>query len=164
MKENPAAVISCIVAVLSFLGVYLFTGLQLSRKIVDAFKIEVLRLFYAEPTLSIFQWYRKTSNSNIPPIFSEIRGFFPAYLRWKYCERYFAAALAEIKNEFGEKMYLKGINYHESVSGQRKQIFKYIENHEKKFRSAIRGDEFLSVRLLIDMHEKELRDALMYHN
>ncbi|MDE0017823.1 MAG: hypothetical protein OXU51_16695 [Candidatus Poribacteria bacterium] len=161
MDQNTPAIISCIVAVLSFLGVILFTGLQLSRKIVDAFKIEILRLFYSEPTTSIFQWCRKTTNSGILPIFSEIKGFFPAYLRSRFCERYFASALAEVKNDFGETEYLKRINYDESVSAQRRQIFKFIENHEKKFRAAIRGEDFHSVRCLIDTHKQELRDALI---
>ena len=161
MDQNTPAIISCIVALLSFLGVILFTGLQLSRKIVDAFKIEILRLFYSEPTASIFQWCRKTSDFDILPIFSKIKGFFPAYLRWKYCERYFACALAEVKKEFGETEYLKRINYDKSVGFQRMQIFKFIENHEKKFRAAIRGEDFLDVRSLVDTHKSELRDALV---
>ena len=153
--------LNTIVSLLSFLGVILFTGLQLSRKIVDAFKIEILRLFYSEPTTSIFQWCRKTTDSGILPIFSEIKGFFPAYLRSKFCERYFASALAEVKNDFGEPEYLKRINYDESVSAQRRQIFKFIENHEKKFRAAIRGEDFLNVRCLVHTYERELRDALI---
>ena len=161
MDQNTPAIISCIVALLSFLGVILLTGLQLSRKIVDAFKIEILRLFYSEPTTSIFQWCRKTTNSSILPIFSEIKGFFPAYLRSKFCERYFASALAEVKNEFGETEYLKRINYDKSASFQRMQIFKFIEKHGKKFRSAIRGEDFYNVRSLVDTHEYELRDALV---
>ena len=161
MGQNTPAIISCIVALLSFLGVILFTGLQLSRKIVDAFKIEILRLFYSEPTASIFQWCRKTTNSGILPIFSEIKGFFPAYLRSKFCERYFASALAEVKKEFGETEYLKRINYDKPVGFQRMQIFQFIEKHEKKFRAAIRGEDFHSVRCLVDTHEQELRDALV---
>lgn len=161
MSENSTAIISCIVAVISLFSVILFTGLQLSRKIVDAFKIEILRLFHAEPTASIFQWYRKTSN--IPLMFSEIRGFFPAYLRWKYCERYFACALAEVKKEFGEKVYLKGINYDRCGSIQRKQIFKFIESREKEFRAAIRVENFHDVRYLVDTYEQELRGALVTH-
>ena len=159
MNENLTAVISSIVAVISLFGVILFTGLQLSRKIVDAFKLEILRVFYSEPTASIFQWYRKTSN--IPLIFTEIKGFFPIYLRWKYCERYFACALAEVKKEFGEKIYSKGIDYDESESAQRRQIFKFIESYEKEFRAAIRGEDFRNVRCLVDTHNQELRDALV---
>ena len=159
MNGNLTAVISCIVAVVSLFGVILFTGLQLSRKVVDAFKMEILRLFHSEPTASIFQWYRKTSN--IPLIFSEIKGFFPGYLRWKYCERYFACALAEVKNEFGEKVYLKGVNYDKCGSIQRKRIFKFIESHEREVRAAIRGENFHDVRYLVDTYEQELRDALV---
>ena len=159
--ENPTTVISCIVAVLSFFGVILFTGLQLSRKIVDAFKIEILRLFYSEPTASIFQWCRKTTNSDILPIFSEIKGFFPGYLCWKYCERYFACALAEIKAELGEKPYLNQINYDQSMETKRGQIFKFIESHEKEFRAAMQGEDFHNVRCLVDTYYQELRDALI---
>ena len=161
MNENPTAVISSIVAVISLFSVILFTGLQLSRKIVDAFKLEILRLFYSEPTASIFQWCRKTSNSDIPPIFSEIKGFFPGYLRWKYCERYFACAQAEIKKEFGKKIYLKGINYDESMSVQRSRIFRFIESHKKECRKAIRGEDLSSVHCFVDQHYTELCNALV---
>ncbi len=160
MDQNTPAIISCIVGFLSFLGVILFTGLQLSRKIVDAFKIEILRLSYSEPTVSIFQWCRKTTNPGILPIFSEIKGFFPAYLRAKYCERYFACALAEVKKEFGESEYLKRINYDKSASFQRRQIFKFIENHQKEFKAAMRNEDFLNVPCLVDKYFRELCDAL----
>ena len=161
MDQNTPAIISCIVALLSFLGVILFTGLQLSRKIVDAFKIEILRLFYSEPTASIFQWCRKTTNSGILPMFSEIKGFFPAYLRGKYCERYFACALAEVKNELGEKTYSKGINYDKSMEVQRKQIFKFMEKHEKQVRAAMRGGDFHDVRSFLDRYYQELCKSLI---
>lgn len=161
MDENTPAIVSCIVSVLSFFGVILFTGLQLSRKIVDAFKIEILRLFYSEPTASIFQWCRKTTNSGILPIFSEIKGFFPAYLRGKYCERYFACALAEVKNELDEETYLKGINYDKSMGIRRKQIFKFMEKHEKQIRAAIRGEDFQDVRRFLDQHYQELCKSLI---
>ena len=161
MDQNTPAIISCIVALLSFLGVILFTGLQLSRKIVDAFKIEILRLFYSEPTASIFQWCRKTTNSGILPMFSEIKGFFPAYLRVKYCERYFACALAEVKNELGEETYSKGINYDESMEVQRKQVFKFMEKHEKQIRAAMRGGDFHDVRSFLDRHYQELYKSLI---
>ena len=160
MDQNTLPIISLIISFLSFLGVILFTGLQLSRKIVDAFKIEILRLFYSEPTTSIFQWCRKTTNSGILPIFSEIKGFFPAYLRSKFCERYFASALAEVKNDFSETEYLKRINYDKSASSQRRQIFKFIENHQKEFKAAMRNEDFLNVPCLVDKYSHELCDAL----
>ena len=159
MKENLTEVISCIVAVMSFLAVVFFTGLQLSRKIVDAYKIEILRLFRSEPTASIFQWYRKTSNSSMP-IFSEMKGFFPAILRIKYCERYFASAIVEIELELGEQIYLKGINYDESLSESRSKIFQFIENHQKEFKAAMRNEDFLNVPCLVDKYFRELCDAL----
>ncbi len=161
MKENLTAVISCIVAVISLFSVILFTGLQLSRKIVDAFKIEVLRLFYSEPTASIFQWCRKTSNSDIPPIFSEIKGFFPQYLRWKYCERYFASALAEVELNLGSERYTKSINYDKSLISHRSQIFRFIESHKKECRNAMRGKDFSSVHCFVDQHYTELCNALV---
>ncbi len=161
MGENTIAIISCIIAALSLLGVILFTGLQLSRKIVDAFKIEILRLFYSEPTASMFQWCRKISDFNILPIFSEIKGFFPPHLRWKYCERYFACALAEVKNELDEKTYSKGINYDQSMSNQRKYIFKLMEDHEKEVRAAVRGEDFHDVHNFLDKYYQELCKALI---
>ena len=161
MKGNLTAVISSIVAVMSFFTVILFTGLQLSRKIVDAFKIEILRLFYSEPAASIFQWCRKTSNSDIPPIFSEIKGFFPPYLRWKYCERYFASALAEVELDLGSEKYIKSINYDRSLISRRNRIFRFIENHEKECRKAMRGEDLSNVRCFVDQHYTELCNALV---
>ena len=161
MDQNTPAIINFIVPLLSLLIVILVTGLQLSRKIADAFKIEILRLFYSEPTASIFQWCRKTTNFGILPMFSEIKGFFPAYLRGKYCERYFACALAEVKNELGEETYSKGINYDKSMSVQRKQIFKFMEKHEKQIRAAMRGEDFHDVRRFLDQHYQELYKSLI---
>lgn len=158
--DNPAAIISCIAAVVSVVCLVLFTWLQSSRKIVDAFKIEILRLFYSEPTASIFQWYRKTASPDIPPIFGEIKGFFPAIFRSKYSERYFAPALFEIELELGKERYLKGINYDKSLGSCRDRLFQFIENHENEFRSAVRGEDFLSVRCMLDKYFDELCAAL----
>lgn len=158
--DNPAAIISCIAAVVSVGCLVLFTWLQSSRKIVDAFKVEILRLFYSEPTASIFQWCRKTSNPGIPPTFWEIKGFFPAPLRCKYCERYFAPALVEVNSELNKHEYSRALDYDKSMESSRSRIFKFIESHEKEFRSAVRGEDFLSVHCVIDKYFDELCEAL----
>lgn len=150
------AIFSAIIAVISIL----LTSIQLSRRIVDAFKVEILRLFYSEPTASIFQWCRKTSNPGILPTFSEIKGFFPVPLRCKYCERYFAPALAEVKSELNRCEYSRAIDYDKSMESSRIRIFRFIESHEKEFRSAVRGEDFLSVHCVIDKYFDELCEAL----
>ncbi len=58
-------------------------------------------------------------------------------------------------------MYLKSINYDESLSASRSQIFQFIENHQKEFKAAMQGKDFYSVRDLVDTYYQELRDALV---
>ena len=134
--DNGTAVISCIAAVISVACLLIMTLYQLPQKIVDTFKVEIYRLFYSEPTASIFQWYRKTSNSGTSLIFSEIKGFFPAYLRNRYCEGFFAVAVIEVKLRLGQEEYLQTVNYDESRYPDRIRIFKFIESHKKKFRGS----------------------------
>ena len=163
MNNDPAVIaafISSTAAVISVACLLIITLYQLPRKIVDTFKVEIYRLFYSEPTASIFQWYRKTSNSGTSLRFSEIKGFFPAYLRNRYCESFFAVAIIEVQLCLGQDEYLKAINYDESAHSDRIRIFKFIESHEKKFRAAMRGEDFHNVRCLVATYYRELCNAL----
>ena len=158
--SDKIAIISCVAAVISVTCLLIMTIYQLPRKIVDTFKVEIFRLFYSEPTVSIFQWYRKTSNSGTSLRFSDIKGFFPVYLRTQYCQSFFAVAIVEIESELGQEKYLKGINYDESLSTCRSKVFQFIDNHQKEFKAAIQGEDFYSVRRLVFTYYEELCHAL----
>ena len=163
MNNEPAVIaafISCTAAAISGACLLIITLYQLPRKIVDTFKVEIFRLFYSEPTASIFQWYRKTSNSGTSLRFSEIKGFFPAYLRNKYCESFFAVAIIEVQLCLGRDEYLKAINYDKSLYSDRIRIFKFIESHEKEFRAAMRGENFHNVRCLVATYYQEFCSIL----
>ncbi len=167
MTETIAVIISCLAAVFSGIatGISVYFSvrskkLQLSQEIIGAYKAEILRMLYAEPAVSIFQWYRKGTESGTLPVFSEIKGFFPVLLCQQSSERYFASAIVEVTLQLGEERYCKVINYDKSMSEYRRRIFEFIDNHEKEFRSAIRNENLLNVSSLIDKYFSELCDAL----
>lgn len=162
--NNELAVITSFIsstaAVISVTCLLIVTLYQLPRKIVDTFKVEIFRMFYSEPTASIFQWYRKTSNCGTSIRFSDIKGFFPAYLRTRYCESFFAVAIAEVKLNLEETEYLKLISYNKALNVDRNKVFQFLEYHKREFRLAMRGENFHSVRYSVSTHYEKLCNAL----